>query len=267
MKVIEIYDRNSNILDNRKNIFKTLDKYMEKFPSSYRKCYDENVRSLELFKVDRIGDGAQSGIYNPEDNTIAFGKCYALGHELIHMATNDREKSQFAFESKMAIENGMIEGMTEYHHMQAFDLKLPGAYSFEVFTVMMLEDIPNLFESFFVPRENGILDICSDKKNVYSLLWSLENYNQMSTDAVEASAAGNEVLIDRVETRRCIRHVMDSLIAIKLLQTSDKKELETWGDKFIDLIKSDLIGDITPAFYPQYKEYAEKMIKKRIRGR
>ena len=218
MKVIEIYDKNSNILDHGKNIFKTLDKYMDKFPSDYRKCYDENAEKLKLLKVDRIADGVQVGTYNPDANVILFQKSYALGHELIHMATNDRNNWQFAFESRLNVENGMIEGMTEYHHMKAFGLKLPGSYSFEVFAVTMLEDIPNIFESFFIPREDGFIDICSDIKVAYSLLFSVDNYNQMALDTLSNIHNKKEETINSVEGRRCVKHVIDSLIGIELLQ-------------------------------------------------
>ena len=103
MKVIEIYNKNSNILDHGKNIFKTMDKYMNKFPSEYRECYDKNLETLEILKVDRLDDRSEAGVYNPEVNNIVFSKNFSLGHELIHMATNDMSNQQFAFESKLYI--------------------------------------------------------------------------------------------------------------------------------------------------------------------
>ena len=71
----------------------------------------------------------------------------------------------------------------------------------------------------------------------------------------------------RAEARSAIRHTIDSLISIKLSLESNDKELNTYGDKFIDLINSSLPGKIPLEFYPKYKEYAEKQIKKRIRNR
>ena len=267
MKVIEIYNKNSNILDHGKNIFKTMDKYMNKFPSEYRECYDKNLETLEILKVDRLDDRSEAGVYNPEVNNIVFSKNFSLGHELIHMATNDMSNQQFAFESKLYIEDGLIEGMTEYHHMKAYNLKLPGSYSFEVFTVTMMEDIPNIFESFFIPREKGIFDICPDKIYIYGLLYSLNAYNHMMLDFLASEYVSNDILIDKVETRRAIRHVIDNLISIELSLESDKKKINEYGDKFMDLISSDFVGDVVPLFYSNYITYADKEIKKRIRSK
>ena len=267
MKVIEIYDKNSNIMDHGKNIFKTTSEYLKRYPQEYSKCYYKNLETLELIKVDRLDDKSKAGVYNPEANNILFSREFSLGHELIHMATNDINNQQFAFESKLYIEDGLIEGMTEYHHMKAYNLKLPGSYSFEVFTVTMMENIPNLFEPFFVPKEKGILDICSDKIYIYGLLYSLNAYNQMMLDFLDSEYNGNEVLIDKVETRRAIRHVIDNLISIELSIENDLKKLNEYGDKFMDLISSDFVGDIVPLFYSNYITYADKEIKKRIRSK
>ena len=267
MKVYEVYNRDSIILDHGKNIFKTTEAYLAKFPERYSACYKHNLETLELIKVDRLDDKSQVGIYNPEANTIVFAKNLSLGHELFHMVSNDTVSKQFAFESKLCIENGLIEGMTEYHHMKAYNLKEPGAYSFEVFAVMMLEEIPNVFESFFVPREKGILSICPNKKYVYALLCSLDLYNELTLEYLSELYAGEEASIDKNEIRRTIRHVLDSLISIELSRSDDKHELNCYGDKFMDLLSSSFVSDIVPAFYPGYANYADKQIKKRIRER
>ena len=267
MKVIEIYDKNSNILDHRKNVFKAMNKYMSRFPESYSRCYRKNLETLEIIKVDRLEDGSISGIYNPAANNIFFEKNYSLGHELFHMSSNDMDNEQFAFESKLCIEDGIIEGMTEYHHMKAYDLPLPGAYSFEVFTVTMMEDIPNIFESFFVPREKGIFDICKDRKAVYGFLYSLDSYNQLMMKYVGSYYGNEDILFDTTEARRAIRHTIDNLISIELSVEKDGKKLMEYADKFMDLINSNFVGDVLPELYANYVLYADKEIKKRIRNR
>ena len=268
MKVYNVYDRNSNILDNGKNVFKTVEKYLSKFPMEYRKCYYDNIDTLELIKVDKLPDGSEAGTYNQDMNTIVFSKNYSLGHELMHMASTDLVNNQFAFESRMYIEDGLIEGMAEYHHMKAFDLRLPGAYSFEVFSVMMLEEIPDIFKSFFIPEEKGILKVCPNKKYMYGLLYSLDKYNELMLDYLSHVYMNEEdILIDLNEARMAIRHVIDNLIGIELTIEKDDRKLSQYADKFMDLISSDLICDIVPLFYKNYKDYANKQIKKKIRER
>ncbi len=267
MKVFEVYDKDSIILDRGKNVFKATEAYLAKFPEHYSTCYKQNLETLELIKVDRLDDKSQAGIYNPEANTIVFAKNFSLGHELFHMASNNRVIKQFAFESKLYVENGLIEGMTEYHHMHAYNLKQPGSYSFEVFAVMMLEEIPNIFESFFVPKEKGIFSICPSKKDMYALLCSIDLYNELTLEYLSELYAGKEGEIDRTEIRRTIKHVIDSLISIELSLYSDKQALNHYSDKFMDLISSDFITDIVPYFYPGYIDYADKQIKKRIKER
>ena len=269
MNVYDVYDKDSVLYENRKNVFKTIDKYLAKFPSEYRKCYDENLDTLELIKVDRLPDNSEAAIYNYEMNTIVFTKNNTLGHELFHMASNDMENWQHAFESGMDIEGGLIEGMTEYHAMKAFDLKTPGAYSFEVFAVMMLEDIPNIFQSYFVPEEKGIFKAFPSKKYVYGFLYSLDNYQKIALDylAQVYSKSDDDIVISKDDARTAIRHTIDNLIGLELSVENDKNKINKYGDKFMDLISSDIISAMVPFFYKNYKDYAEKQIKKRIRER
>lgn len=207
MKVYDVYDKDSKILDHGRNIFKTTEKYLANFPEQYSKCYKRNLETLELIKVDRLSDTSQAGLKNPE------------------------------------------------------------AYSFEVFAVMMLEHIPNIFESFFVPREKGIFSVFPSKKDMYTLLCSLDLYNEMTCDYLSQLYAGEDGSIDLIEIVRTIKHVIDSLISIELSLYSDRAELINYADKFMDLINSDFISEIVREFYPRYDRYADKQIKKRIRER
>ena len=268
MKVYGVYDSESVLLENGKNVFKTVEKYLSKYPFEYSKCYYDNIDTLELIKVDRLPDKTEEAIYNYGMNTIVFTKNNSLGHELFHMASNDALNFQHAFESGMGIEGGLVEGMTEYHHMKAFDLKTPGAYSFPVFAVMMLEDIPNIFESYFVPEEKGIFKVCPSKKYMYGLLYSIDNYNGIVLDYLsQVCAKRKEIIFSKEDARMAIRHVIDNLISIELLVDSDKDKLNKYADKFRDLINSNLIGDMVPLFYANCRDYADKQIKKRIKER
>lgn len=269
MKVYDVYDRESVLLENGKNVFKTVEKYLSKYPFEYSKCYYDNIGSLELIKVDHLPDKTEAAIYNQDMNTIVFSKNSTLGHELMHMASNDLINNQYAYESKMYIEEGLIEGMTEYHHMMAFDLKEPGAYSFEVFSVMMLEDIPDIFKSFFIPEAKGIFKVCPSKKYMYGLLYSLDKYDELMLDYLAQIYVNkdDDILIDKTEAIMAIRHVIDNLIEIELIMESDKNRLRQYADKFMDLINSGFVCDIVPTFYRNYKDYANKQIKKRIKER
>ena len=89
----------------------------------------------------------------------------------------------------------------------------------------------------------------------------------MMLDFLASEYVSNDILIDKVETRRAIRHVIDNLISIELSLESDKKKINEYGDKFMDLISSDFVGDVVPLFYSNYITYADKEIKKRIRSK
>ena len=267
MRVYEVYDKNSKILDHGKNVFKTTEAYLAKFPECYSECCNRNLETLELIKVDRLPDNSNDGVYNQWANKIVFSKNSSLGHELFHVASTDSVNERAAFESYLGIEDGLIEGMTEYHHIMAYDLPEPGVYSFEVFSVMMLEDIPNIFKSYFIPDEKGLFEVISDKKALYGLLWSTNIYNQMTVEYLSQIYASEEGKIDRNRLRMTIRDVIDNLISIELSRGLSKKELNSYGDKFMDLLSSTFVSDIVPYFYPNYVNYADKQIKKRIRGR
>jgi len=240
--------------------------YLQKFPERYRYCYYRNLETLELFRIDSFLNSYKYGMYCLIENELFFSNKKAIGHELMHMASSDRIMRQFAFESNLNIEGGLVEGMTEYHHMMAYDLKKPGAYSFEVFTTMMLDDIPNVFESFFIPRERGIYDICPNKELVYHLLCALSLYTELTIGCVSPHGE-KKSFADLLEIGRDIRQTFDSLIDIKLSLCNNPVELKNYADKFMDLVKSDFMKNIGEYYFPNYQKYAEAIIDRKIRKR
>ena len=103
---------------------------------------------------------------------------------------------------------------------------------------------------------------------MYGSLDSLNKYSELMLDYLSQLYINEEdILIDLTEARMAIRHVIDNLIGIELTIEKDDKKLNQYADKFMDLISSDLICDIVPLFYRNYKDYANKQIKKKIRER
>ena len=130
MKILEIYDKDSDLRCYKRNVFEVIEDYMKRFPEEYSNCYHENLSFLELYKVDKMDDRKRTGIYDTDANAIAFSQNNALPHELFHMASNDMVNNKYAIESKLGIEDGLIEGITEYLAMNACGLKNPTKFLF-----------------------------------------------------------------------------------------------------------------------------------------
>lgn len=265
MEILGIYDNKSELKCHGKEIFQTTSQFLDHFPSEYRTCYDRNIKDIDLFKVDEIIDDGTVATYVPDTNIIIFTKQYTLGHELFHVASEDRLHNRTALANKLGVEDGLVEGMTEYFHMKAYDLSEPTTYFFHVFCVMMLEDIPDIFKSYFIPTDDTFFTGITEKKHIYSLLYSIDTYNDYY-DKYEASLFSNKPdkeYGDIVERSICdtIRH----LITIELSICKNKPELNAYADKFIDLISSGKIAHDLKILYPTYMNYVHKEIKTRIR--
>ena len=266
MKVIDVYDSNSDLKSYGKNIFTTTINYLKKFPSEYSRCFLNNLKTLELIKVNTI-DGVMTARYNTYENIIEFSNANALGHELFHMASNDLKSGLYAFESKMNIESGLIEGMTEYSCMKAYYLKYPRSYPFEVFTVMMLEDIPNIFRPYFVPSNRDLINLFPNRKDIYGLLYSLDAYNKIMLDYITSTYTDEDILIDIQEFAESVKYTIINLINIELSFEKDKEKLKAYRDKFMDLISSKWVYSNITEIYPNYLDMVNKEINKRIKRR
>ena len=266
MKVINIYDKNSDIRCRGKNIFKTTEKFLSKFPKEYSECYYRNLNSLKLFEVDRMMHEEMNGQYDDGANVIMFSNRQSLGHEMFHMTQNDMINGVNAIESNIDIESGLIEGMTEYLNMQAYGLKEPESYSFEVFCVTMLKNIPNFFRPFLIPSHDDFINLFPNTKDAYSLLYSLNSYNEIEMDYLEAYYnEDDDIIIDIDKAQESIRDTIDNLINIELSFGKNKNELNIYGDKFLDYLGSNFIGDVLRQLYPDYFKYAEKRINRKVR--
>ncbi len=267
MKVIKVYDKNSDIRSYNKNIFRATEALLAKFPKEYSNCYYHNLESLELIQVDRFEEASLSGYYSDEANKIFFKNKSAMGHELFHMASNDLVTGEFAFSSKMGIEVGLIEGMTEYFNMKAYGLERPTAYPLEVCCVTMLEDIPNIFKSYFIPNHKEFISLFPNRRDIYSLFYSLNVYNEMYADYMEAFCSGKEWNVDMNSLRNVIKDVFNSLVSIELSIEKDPSMLRKYGFKFMEYMGSDRLMVLAEDLYPKYYEYADKLIDKKIRKR
>ena len=268
MKVLEIYDKDSDIRCYGKNIFKTMDKFLSKLPSEYGECYYHNLETLCLFKEDRFPDGISTGLYNSSANSIFFTRGDNLGHELFHMASNDLVNKQYAYESPLGIEHGLIEGMTEYLNTEAYNLNRPNSYCFPVFCVMLMKDIPDLFKPYFVPSHENFIKLFPKARDIYSLMYSLNVYNDNIYDYLASEYGAGDCLVDLTTIIESVESTIDNLISIELsFDGRDKSKLNIYGDKFMDLIRSSHLRDNFKYVYPNYDKYAEGQIKKRIRER
>ena len=265
MKIINVYDKNSNILCHGKNVFDTTKRYLYKFPKEYSECYNYNLDDLLLFEVDRMVDESMTGYYDSDANKIFYVDKNSLGHEMFHMASNDIVNNQYAFESKMDLEAGLIEGMTEYLAMKAYGLSKPGSYSFEVFCVTMLEDIPNLFGPYFKPSHKDFINLFPNRRDIYSLLYSLNAYNDIELDFLDSKNNDSDIAIDQTVLVESIQDTLNSLVSIELSVENDSKILKMYGNKFMDYLSSDFVRHILKDLYPGYLGYAEELVKKKIR--
>lgn len=267
MKVINVYDKNSDIRSYNRNVFKATENILSMFPSEYGDNYRHNLETLELIQVDKFFDNSMAGCYDPEANVICFNKKVAVGHELFHMASNDLEKGTYAFQSKMQMEFGLIEGMTEYFTTKAYDLEIPGAYPFEVFCVTMLEDIPNIFKPYFIPNSKEFISLFPNRRDIYSLLYSLDAYNELYLGILDTEMNGKKDDIDITLFRNTVKDVFNSLVEIELSLEKDPHMLRQYDFKFMEYLGGKKLELLFDEFYPKYYEYADKLIDKKIRKR
>ena len=269
MQILEIYDKNSNLRCHGKNIFRTMDNFLGKYPLEYRILYDKNIETLQIFKCDTFDRKISNGYYDADDNIILYSDDISLGHELFHLASNDRDNGISSIESGMGYEHGIDEGMTEYLLMLAYGLTRPDCYEFQVFAIRMLENIPDLFKYYFIPNHKEFIKLFPNRKDIYNLIFSLDIYHEKNNDYLEYLCSNDEddiknSLIDINLARKSIKEVINNLISIELSFEKSSVELKRYSDKFMDLIGSKDVALMLKVFYPEYYEYANTQIKTRI---
>ena len=269
MKVIDIYDKNDNIESYNKDVFKTMNDFLLKYPEEYRKNYYHNLETLRLFKVDTLPDGVMTGMYNSKANVVFYSNNNALGHEFFHIASNDLINKKYSIESDIGIEYGLIEGITEYLNVKAYGLSKPDSYGFHVFCVMMMENIKDFFKPYFMANHNEFIKLFPNPKDVYSLMYSLNVYSDNIYDYLSSIYNDEDnSLVDISTIKDAVNSTIDNLISIELsIDGSDKYRLNKYADKFMDLIGSKYLKSNFDDVYHDYIKYAENQIKKRIRSR
>ena len=261
MKVLGVYDKDSDLRCFNKSAFMTMRSFFDKLPVEYGKCYFDNLETLKLLKVDEFNDDKFSGMYNSFGNVVMFSKNNALGHELFHVASYDRRNDLTAFEGYIDIEQGLIEGMTEYLFITTYGLSGVREYPFEVFCVKMLEDIPGLFKPYFIPSHDDFINLFPSKRGIYSLMYALNVYHEDILDYMPSEE--NDAILNKIEN--AIKGVIDSLISIELSRKVDDDSLYKYAEKFMDEITRHEVKDMISWLYPKYSHYANKQINVKIR--
>ncbi len=265
MKVLKVYNKDSNLRSYGQNVFKATENLLATFPYEYGENYRKNLKDLEILYVDQFLDGELSGYYQNEANTIYFTDKNSVGHEMLHMASNDTTEHLNAFESKKGIEGALIEGMTEYFNVRTYGLMVPESYTFEVFCATMLDDIPGIFKPYFIPNDKEFIDLFPNKKDIYSLLYSLDVYHDIYTDFLAEDNAGKNPTINLQMFRKAVNDTVSALIDIKLSMESDPHMLRHFDYKLMEYVGSERFSYLFLAFYPKFYEYTDKLVDKKIR--
>lgn len=261
MKVLDIYSKKDldMITCRGESVSSIMDNWFSKFPDYYRTNYDKNIEDLTIWHVDQTYDG-EAGYYSPKTKILIFKNFSSIPHELQHVASYDREKEQMAFVKNMSyplFEMALVEGMAEYLAAKSVNRDVTDSY-FECFAVSMLSSINGIFKSFYVPNHDEFISLFPNKKDIYSLMYSLDYYRHI-TDNLENSNE-NEIL----KTREAIKNTVDSLIDIELSFNKGLVERKRYADKFMELLNNVNLKDILEDIDEDYIDYAFYEIKKRV---
>ena len=266
MEILEVYDKTSDLRYMGKNIFDAMDMFFCLFPKKYSKNYYRNLKSLKLFKVDDFYDNELDGYYDMNNNTLFFSDVSVIGHELMHMASYDVVKGNYAFDNNDEdISNGFIEGMTEYLTIMLWGENYISSYYFETFCASMLSNIDGIIKSYFMPNYDNFINLFPNKKDIYSLMYSLGYYSLKTEKIVDVTDVDKIEVLDRLKIKEAIKNTINSLINIELSYEKDINNLIEYGDKFMDLITVDNVKEYLLNLCPEYLDYAYCQVKQRIR--
>lgn len=263
MKVLDIYSKKDLYLItyNGKDIKKLMNEFFLKFPNEYRKNYDENLKTLEIHRVDEMFEVNDSAEYYPIGNVMMFKSFAGIPHEMMHMASSDRVNSKSAFYREgiySLYETGLVEGMTEYLSCIAKGGE-PDAYFFEYFSVAMLSSIDGIFKPYFIPSYDDFVSLFPRKIDICSLMYSLDFYHDGISKIDDDTS-------DRVISMigDSVKSTIDSLIDVELSFNKSRYERKLYGEKFMDLISDIDLKMLVSDVCPDYLDYANHEIKKRI---
>lgn len=267
MKVLDIYSKKDlDILTcNGVVVSKIMDDFFEGFPKSYRKNYDSNLKSLEIWRVDEHYDGLIAGEYHNRPNVLIMNNMNSFVHELLHISSYNMITNKVAFcknSGGFFFEEALIEGMTEYLSASALNDTYKD-YFFEAFVVSMLANIEGIFEPYFIPSYEKFMSLFPDKKDIVSLMYALSFY--YDKNGIYISDLSMKLSdIERVGIKHSVCDVIDSLISIQLSMKMGKKEDTLYAEKFMDLLANDDIQDSVVAYCDDCLDYANEQINKRI---
>ena len=265
MKVLGIYDKREldKIKVNGRTITEIMENFFRMFPVSYRENYDNNIKTLELWRIDEHYEGCL-GEYSDTHNLIMYRQASAIIHELIHMSARNPETQNNAFiksRKEQLFENPLIEGCTEYLSSLALHEKAT-SYFFEVFCVSMLSNIDGFFEPYFIPSYDKFISLFPYKKDIISLMYALYFYAENYCYIDEYDGKDKDFFVTRLQ--HAIQDVINSLISIELSFKKGYKSNEMYGDKFLSLIKEKSLSCDLREIWKDYYGYADKQVKKRI---
>lgn len=266
MAIINTYDKNSDLRCYGCNIFEATESVLKSFPREYGNCYYRNLETLKLYELDQLSEVSYAGYYDADLNIVEFKKVIALGHELFHMASNDLTTGRFGVLSDDEKDGiGLTEGMTEYFNAKAYNLEIPSAFHLEVFCVTMLENVPNIFRTYFIPSHDDFLALFPDKDNAHHFLKSVDLYTDMYMTYLHNYHSGAESTYEYLNFKGAITDVLNSLVTMELSIENDPRKLELYARKFLKLFSGDRLPDIFPTVYPEYQSFANELVDKRIR--
>jgi len=269
MKILDVYDKNSDLKFNGRNVFDVMNKFFLRFPKGLSDNYYRKLDTVKIFRVDELYEKDYVGKYDELGNCVFFSNFDSIGHELMHMASyNDMA---FGFANSLGdFSNGLIEGMNEYMTMLAFDQTEIVTYCFEVFCAMMLTtnfDFEKIYKPFFIPNHSEFISLFSNKNEIYSLMYSLGYYYEFSDEYFNKSLRKKErrEIIEKIKI--AIMDTINSLINIELSKDLDFDSLTLYCEKFLDLMNSMHVKKDLEIFFPGCVDYADTQIKTRIRSK
>lgn len=190
-----------------------IDKYFLKLSKDVTRNYYRNKIDTKIY-LDNYG-------YYYFNGEIYFNNAWVLVHELMHMASYDKDRDIDGFNDREDNGIGLSEGMTEYLTMNILEEESPSTNFLEVFCTEMLMQIKDYRECYLRAERDKFMALFP---GIEILSNELDKYLKIARDEV-----GNERDVEIL-----VNEILASLIeiAINLL---DRDGLVEWKRKFITL--------------------------------
>ena len=192
-----------------------INNYFDRLPSICRINYDKNIKNTEIYLSDY-------GYYY-FDGVIIYNNLWVLMHEVNHLASYDSDKDIAGICDMDDYGIGLDDGVCEYMTMRMFNSDIPTTNYLEVFIVSILIMINDFTECFYTANlDKFILMFPNDKIN--SLISNLDKYYYVNRDGIG---------IDEINL--LVRDILDDLIDIMILSSSNSSKIKEYCSKFINL--------------------------------